>query len=93
MGSTAHASGAHSQQDAHKHSLARFPVSVGLSTMQQSHLKQQQLVKGLKDVDAGLVDGHHHGVAASCHSLDCLHHNGGSTSIQACTQAAGDAQR
>ena len=45
-------------------------------------LQQQQLIKGLKDVDAGLVDGAHNGPACVDDVTHCSHDNGCSSSIQ-----------
>ena len=47
-------------------------------------LQQQQLIKGLKDVDAGLVDGAHNGPARVDNVAHCAHHNGCCSRIQAC---------
>ena len=49
-----------------------------------SRLHQQQVVKGLKDVNAGLVDGTYHS-APSVHSVTHTpHDNGCCSGIQAC---------
>ena len=50
-----------------------------------SSLQQQQLVKGLKDVNAGLVDGAHYGAACVHNVAYCAHHNGSRSSIQTYT--------
>ena len=48
-------------------------------------LHQQQVIKGLKNVDAGLVDGAHHG-APGVHSVThAPHDNGCCSGIQACS--------
>ena len=50
-----------------------------------SRLHQQQVIKGLKDVNAGLVDGAHHS-APSVHSVTHTpHDNGCCSGIQACS--------
>ena len=50
-----------------------------------SRLHQQQVIKGLEDVDAGLVDGAHH-CASSVHCVThSTHDNGSSPCIQPCT--------
>ncbi len=48
-------------------------------------LQQQQLIKGFKDVDAGLVDGAHNGPACVDDVAHSAHHNGSSSGIQACS--------
>ena len=50
-----------------------------------SPLQQQQLVKGLKDVNAGLMDGAHYGPVYSV--AYCAHHDGSCSNIQAYKQA------
>ena len=47
-------------------------------------LQQQQLIKGLKDVDAGLVDGAHYCPACVDNVAHCAHHNGCCSRIQSC---------
>ncbi len=45
-------------------------------------LEQDETVKGLKNLDAGLVDGDQNGTSAAAHILDAPHHNGRCPSIQ-----------
>jgi hypothetical protein len=47
------------------------------------HLEEEELVKGLEDVDGGLVDGADDGAACVDDITHGAHHNGGGTSIQA----------
>jgi len=47
-------------------------------------LQQQQLIKGIKDVDAGLVDGTHNCPACVDNVTHCAHHNGCCSRIQTC---------
>ncbi len=47
-------------------------------------LQQQQLIKGLKDVDAGLVDGAHNCPACVDNVTHRPHHNSCCSRIQAC---------
>ena len=47
-----------------------------------STLKQQQLIKGLKDVDGGLVDGAHDGPACVDNVTHRPHHNSRCSGIQ-----------
>ena len=49
-------------------------------------LQQQQLVKGLEDVNGGLVDGTHYGPASVNNVAHCPHHNGSRPCIQPCTR-------
>ena len=49
-----------------------------------SSLEQQQLVKGLKDVDGRLVDGAHNGAASVDNIAHSPHHNGSCPCIQPC---------
>jgi hypothetical protein len=51
-------------------------------------LHQQQTVKGFKDADGWLVDGHKDSPVVTGHILNGLHHNGSSTGIQTCTEEA-----
>jgi len=46
-------------------------------------LQQQEGVEGLKDLDAGLVDGDDDGAAAVADVSDCAHHDRGGARIQA----------
>lgn len=48
-------------------------------------LQQQQLVKGLKDVDGGLVNGTHNSAACVDNVAHSPHHNGCCPCIQPCT--------
>ena len=50
-------------------------------------LQQQQLIKRLEDVNAGLVDGAHNGPAGVDDVSHCTHHDGGSSGIQPCTSS------
>ena len=51
-----------------------------------TRLHEQQVIKGFKDVDAGLVDGAHH-CAACVHSVTHTpHDNGSRPGIQPCTR-------
>ena len=45
-------------------------------------LEQQQLIKGLEDVDGGLVDGAHNGPACVDDVAHCPHDNGCCSCIQ-----------
>ena len=63
--------------------LAQLAIEDGLTPP----LQQQQLIKGLKDVDAGLVDGAHNGPASVDDVAHCTHHDGGSPGIQPCTSS------
>ena len=49
-----------------------------------SPLQQQQLIKGLKDVDAGLVDGAHNGPARVDYVAYSAHDYSSSPRVQAC---------
>ena len=60
--------------------FAQLAIEDGFTTS----LQQQQLIKGLKDVDAGLVDGAHDRPACVDNVAHSTHHNGSSSGIQAC---------
>ena len=49
-----------------------------------SPLQQQQLIKGLEDVNAGLVDGAHYGSPRIHNVAHCAHHNGSCPGVQTC---------
>ena len=61
--------------------FAQLAIEDGLP----SPLQQQQLIKGLKDINAGLVDGAHYGSACVDNVAHCPHHNSSCTRIQPCT--------
>ncbi len=60
--------------------FAQLPIENALS----SPLQQQQLIKGLEDVNAGLVDGTHNCPACVDNVAHRPHHNSCSSSIKAC---------
>ena len=60
--------------------FAQLPIEDTLA----SPLQQQQLIKGLKDVNAGLVNGTHDCPARVDNVAHRPHHNSRSSSIQTC---------
>ncbi len=60
--------------------FAQLPIEDALS----SPLQQQQLIKGLKDVNAGLVNGTHNRPARVDNVAHRPHDNSCSSSIQTC---------
>lgn len=60
---------------------AQLTVEDGFATT----LQQQQLIKGLKDVNGWLVDGTHNGTACVDNVTHCPHHNGSCSCVQSCT--------
>ena len=62
--------------------LAQLAIKDGLP----SPLQQQQLIKGLENVNAGLVNGAHNGAPCVDYVTHCSHHNGSRPCIQTCKQ-------
>ena len=60
--------------------LAQLTIEDGFT----SALQQKQLVKGLKDVNAGLVDGAYYGSARVDNVTHCPHDNGSCSGIKTC---------
>ena len=60
--------------------FAQLAIEDGFTTS----LQQQQLIKGLKDVNAGLVDGAHNRPACVDDVAHSTHHKGSSSGIPAC---------
>ena len=64
--------------------VAQLAIEDELSTP----LQQQQLIKCLEDVNAGLVDGADNGPPCVHYVAHCAHHNGCCPRIKPCTQSA-----
>lgn len=60
--------------------FAQLTIEDGLP----SPLQQQQLIKGLEDVNTGLVDGAHNGAPCVDNIPHCSHHNSSCSRIQTC---------
>ena len=64
--------------------FAQLTIEDGFTTS----LQQQQLIKGLKDVNTGLVNSAHNCPACVDNVAHGTHHNGSSSGIQACRRAS-----